>query len=125
MELRNSRRSPPPFLGFPSKIKDEGEQVEKICGESAEWCIDRFRYVGLDVKTGKGEVTDLKVAIEQQKAQDVERHSGLEEDCPPLSSRTRSLEEEKEERKGKGKRTLTKVRRSMKPRSPRRSPPTS
>merc|ERR1719316_1929459 len=51
-----------------AKVIGEGEQAHKIYAEFSEWCEDRSREVGFEIKTGKAEVADLKATIDQQSA---------------------------------------------------------
>merc|ERR1719440_2327497 len=49
-----------------TKIIAEGEEAHKIYAEFAEWCEDRSREVGFEIKTGKAEVADLSATIDEQ-----------------------------------------------------------
>jgi hypothetical protein len=51
-----------------SKIISEGEVVQKEYAEFAEWCEDRSRNLGFEIKTGKSEVESLNAAIAEEKA---------------------------------------------------------
>jgi len=51
-----------------AKIIGEGEVVQKEYAEFAEWCEDRSRNVGFEIKTGKAEVEGLEAAIGQETA---------------------------------------------------------
>merc|ERR1719163_734059 len=51
-----------------AKVIGEGEQSHKIYAEFAEWCEDRSKEVGFEIKTGKAEVADLTATIDQQSA---------------------------------------------------------
>jgi chromosome segregation ATPase len=51
-----------------AKIIREGEEAQKIYAEFSEWCEDRSRNVGFEIKTGKQEVSELKATIEQESA---------------------------------------------------------
>jgi len=48
------------------KIIKEGGVVQKEYAEFAEFCEDRSRKIGFEIKTGKAEVEDLKAAIEEE-----------------------------------------------------------
>jgi hypothetical protein len=48
-----------------SKIIKEGEEAHKAYAEFTEWCDDRSRNTGFEIKTGKAEVEDLQAAIEK------------------------------------------------------------
>merc|ERR1719487_2080055 len=49
-----------------AKIIKEGEEASKIYDEFAEWCEDRSKDLGFEIKTGKGEVAALKATIEEE-----------------------------------------------------------
>merc|ERR1719277_1597764 len=51
-----------------AKVIGEGEQAHKLYAEFSEWCEDRSREVGFEIKTGKAEVADLSATIDQQDA---------------------------------------------------------
>jgi hypothetical protein len=49
-------------------IIKEGEVVQKEYAEFAEWCEDRARNLGFEIKTGQSEVEGLKAAIAEETA---------------------------------------------------------
>merc|ERR1719487_3228979 len=51
-----------------AKIIKEGEAAQKTYDEFSEWCEDRSRNVGFEIKTGKSEIADLKATIEKETA---------------------------------------------------------
>jgi len=51
-----------------AKIISEGEVVQKEYAEFTEWCEERSRNVGFEIKTGQAEVEDLKAAIAKEAA---------------------------------------------------------
>merc|ERR1719230_1836200 len=51
-----------------AKIVSEGTDAQKVYDEFAEFCEDRSRNVGFEIKTGKQEVKDLTAAIAKQAA---------------------------------------------------------
>jgi len=51
-----------------AKVIGEGEQSNKIYAEFSEWCEDRSKEVGFEIKTGKAEVADLTATIDQESA---------------------------------------------------------
>jgi len=51
-----------------AKIIKEGEDAQKVYAEFTEWCEERSRNVGFEIKTGKAEVAELEAAIAQEKA---------------------------------------------------------
>merc|ERR1719450_483147 len=51
-----------------AKILKEGEAAQKTYDEFSEWCEDRSKNVGFEIKTGKSEIADLKATIEKETA---------------------------------------------------------
>merc|ERR1719183_2412228 len=51
-----------------SKILKEGEAAQKTYDEFSEWCEDRSKNVGFEIKTGKAEIAELKATIEKETA---------------------------------------------------------
>jgi len=51
-----------------TKIIAEGEAEHAIYSEFAEMCEERSKDLGFEIKTGKGEVADLKAAIDEETA---------------------------------------------------------
>merc|ERR1719408_780877 len=51
-----------------TKILKEGHDAQKVYDEFSEFCEDRSRELGFEIKTGKGEVTSLKAVIEKESA---------------------------------------------------------
>uniref|UniRef100_A0A7S0A5K0 Uncharacterized protein n=1 Tax=Pyrodinium bahamense TaxID=73915 RepID=A0A7S0A5K0_9DINO len=51
-----------------SKIVAEGQEAQKVYEEFAEFCEDRSRQLGFDIKTGKAEAADLKASISKSSA---------------------------------------------------------
>merc|ERR1719199_1485989 len=52
-----------------AKIIKEGEEAQKTYDAFSEWCEDRSKNVGFEIKTGKAEVEDLSAAIEKSASQ--------------------------------------------------------
>lgn len=50
------------------KIISEGKEVQKTYDEFAEWCEDRSKDLGFEIKTGKAQVADLSATISDQSA---------------------------------------------------------
>jgi len=50
------------------KIIGEGNDAQKVYDEFSEFCEDRSRNLGFEIKTGKAEVNDLTAAIENEVA---------------------------------------------------------
>jgi predicted RNase H-like nuclease (RuvC/YqgF family) len=51
-----------------SKIIKEGEAAQKAYDEFSEWCEDRSKNVGFEIKTSTAEIADLKATIEKETA---------------------------------------------------------
>jgi hypothetical protein len=51
-----------------AKVIKEGEVVQKEYEEFAEWCEDRNRDLGFEIKTGNSDVESLKAAIGEEEA---------------------------------------------------------
>jgi hypothetical protein len=51
-----------------AKILKEGTQAQKTYDEFTEWCEDRSRNTGFEIKTSKAEIEDLSAAIEKETA---------------------------------------------------------
>jgi len=51
-----------------SKIISEGKEVQKTYDEFAEWCEDRSKDLGFEIKTGKGQAADLSATIADETA---------------------------------------------------------
>jgi len=49
-----------------AKLIKEGEAAQKTYDEFTEWCEDRSKNVGFEIKTGKSEVEELNAAIEKE-----------------------------------------------------------
>jgi len=51
-----------------AKTIKEGEVSQKLYAEFAEWCEDRSKDLGFEIKTGKATVDDLKATIDAETA---------------------------------------------------------
>merc|ERR1719148_530645 len=51
-----------------AKIIKEGETAQKTYDEFSEWCEDRSKNIGFEIKTGKAEAAGLKATIEKETA---------------------------------------------------------
>jgi len=49
--------------GCEAKIIKEGEEAQKVYAEYSEWCEDRHRSVGYEIKTGTSQVAELQATI--------------------------------------------------------------
>merc|ERR1719335_1809749 len=54
--------------GLEAKIIKEGEGAQKVYDEFAEFCDDRSKDLGFEIKTGKAEAASLQAAIDQDAA---------------------------------------------------------
>jgi len=62
-----------------SKILAEGAASQKTYDEFAEWCEDRSRNVGFEIKDGKSEVADQKATIESSTSNIASLNAKIEE----------------------------------------------
>jgi len=62
-----------------TKIIAEGEAAQKTYEEFSEWCEDTSKDLMFEIKTGKGEVADLKATIEKESANIQVQDSKIEE----------------------------------------------
>jgi erythromycin esterase-like protein len=51
-----------------SKVIAEGKDAQKVYAEFAEFCEDRSRNIGFEIKDGKADVASLNAAIEKESA---------------------------------------------------------
>merc|ERR1719160_1892403 len=65
-----------------AKIISEGNDAQKVYDEFSEFCEDRSRKLGFEIKKGKAEVKDLEAAIAKEKA----TQDGLNAKIEELSS---------------------------------------
>jgi len=61
------------------KIIGEGNAAQKVYDEFSEFCEDRSRQLGFEIKTGKGGVNDLTAAIEKETATAASLNAKIEE----------------------------------------------
>merc|ERR1719440_249190 len=62
-----------------AKIIGEGNDAQKVYDEFSEFCEDRSRELGFEIKTGKAEVKDLEAAIEKEAATQESLNAKIEE----------------------------------------------
>merc|ERR1719359_2655160 len=62
-----------------AKIIGEGEECQKTYEEFSEWCEDRSKDLGFEIKTGKAEVADLTATIDKETATSTELTTKIEE----------------------------------------------
>merc|ERR1719163_74401 len=71
--------------GLEAKIIKEGKEAQKTYDEFTEWCEDRSRNVGFEIKDGKAEVAEQTATIESSTA-DIQSHNAkIEELADGLS----------------------------------------
>mmetsp|Transcript_37692 Transcript_37692/g.117479 ORF Transcript_37692/g.117479 Transcript_37692/m.117479 type:complete len:691 (+) Transcript_37692:38-2110(+) len=51
-----------------AKVRSEGEEALKTYTAAAEWCEERSKTLGYEIKTGKAEMTDVKATVEAESA---------------------------------------------------------
>jgi hypothetical protein len=68
-----------------AKIVREGETAQKTYDEFAEWCEDRSKNVGFEIKDGKSEVAEEKATIESSSSEITSLNSKIEELADALS----------------------------------------
>merc|ERR1719506_2130448 len=61
------------------KIVREGTDAQKVYDEFAEFCEDRSRNVGFEIKTGQAQVKELEAAIANEKAKGESLTAKIEE----------------------------------------------
>jgi len=54
--------------GCEAKVIKEGEEAQKVYAEFAEWCEDRSKNLGFEIKTGKGQAEGLQATIDKETA---------------------------------------------------------
>merc|ERR1719223_1828568 len=62
-----------------AKIMGEGKDAQKVYDEFAEFCEDRSRELGFEIKTGKQQKNDLEATIEDEKAKAASLNAKIEE----------------------------------------------
>merc|ERR1719199_899693 len=68
-----------------SKIISEGNAAQKVYDEFAEFCEDRSKNVGFEIKSGKAAVKDLNAGISKQKATQASLNAKIEELASAIS----------------------------------------
>jgi chromosome segregation ATPase len=61
------------------KIIGEGNDAQKVYDEFSEFCEDRSKELGFEIKSGKAQVKDLEAAIEKEKATASSLNAKIEE----------------------------------------------
>merc|ERR1719401_1340179 len=68
-----------------TKIIGEGTAAQKVYDEFSEFCEDRSKNVGFEIKTGKAEVKDLEAAIAKETATSESLTAKIEELASAIS----------------------------------------
>jgi hypothetical protein len=68
-----------------TKIIGEGTAAQKVYDEYAEFCEDRSKNVGFEIKTGKAEVKDLEAAIAKEAATSESLNAKIEDLASAIS----------------------------------------
>lgn len=79
--------------GMQTKIIAEGEAAHKAYAEYAEWCDDRHRQVGFEIKTGKSDIEDLTATIGKAAASILASEDKVEELAASISKDEATLKE--------------------------------
>lgn len=75
-----------------TKIIGEGEEAQKTYSKTAEWCEERSKNIGFDLKTAKAEMNSLKATIEEETAKASSLSAKVEELAAGLSTDEADLE---------------------------------
>merc|ERR1719324_861163 len=62
-----------------AKIIKESAEAQKAYDSFSEWCEDRSKNIGFEIKTGKAEVADLTAAIEKETSSSAALSTKIEE----------------------------------------------
>merc|ERR1719352_2015825 len=62
-----------------TKIIGEGNDAQKVYDEFSEFCEDRSRNVGFEIKSGKAAVKDLNAGISKEQATQASLNAKIEE----------------------------------------------
>lgn len=79
--------------GMQTKIIAEGEAAHKAYAEYAEWCDDRHREVGFEIKTGKADIEDLTATIAKASASILASEDKVEELAASVAKDEATLKE--------------------------------
>jgi len=79
--------------GMQTKVIAEGEAAHKAYAEYAEWCDDRHREVGFEIKTGKADIEDLTATIAKAAASIIASTDKVEELVASISGDEATLKE--------------------------------
>merc|ERR1719399_2588189 len=68
-----------------AKIIGEGNDAQKVYDEFSEFCEDRSKELGFEIKTGKAQVKDLEAVIEKEAATQESLNAKIEELAAAIS----------------------------------------
>merc|ERR1719333_1856812 len=74
-----------------AKIIGEGNDAQKVYDEFAEFCEDRSKELGFEIKTGKAEVKELEAAIADEAAKQESLNAKIEELSAAISTDEQDL----------------------------------
>jgi len=69
-----------------AKVTAEGEAAQKVYSEFAEWCEDRSKDLGHEIKTGKAEVETLTATISEETSESAALNTKIEELAASIAS---------------------------------------
>jgi hypothetical protein len=75
-----------------AKIIKEGEEAQKTYDEFSEWCEDRSKNTGFEIKTGKANIAELKATIEKETSSSSALSTKIEELSGSIASNEADLE---------------------------------
>jgi hypothetical protein len=97
-----------------AKVIGEGEEAQKVYDEYAEWCEDRAKNLGFEIKTGEANVAELTATIQQETSRIAELETKIEQlssdiqtDNADLSAATEIREKEAADFAAEEKETTT------------------
>merc|ERR1719390_26504 len=76
-----------------AKIIGEGNDAQKVYDEFSEFCEDRSKELGFEIKTGKAEVKDLEAAIAKEAATAESLNAQIEELSSAIATDIRNKEQ--------------------------------
>lgn len=74
------------------KIIKEGEEAQKVYDEFSEWCEDRSRNVGFEIKTGKSQVAELTASIQNEDSKQDSLTTEIEELGASIANNDKDLQ---------------------------------
>jgi len=74
-----------------AKVIKEGEAAHKTFVEYSEWCEDRSKNLGFEIKTGTAQVEDLKAAIDKATSTTAELTAKIDDTISAISTNEADL----------------------------------